>query len=95
MSMTTPSSISPDTSPASIPSRFRIRSGLFITLAGLLVFLVGARPTIFGLDRSPVVGFIQIAVFLVGLGIDSISVSPDSFVNVKHHVAAAEARHGR
>lgn len=69
MSMTTPSSISPDTSPGSIPSRFRIRSGLFITLAGLLVFLVGARPTIFGLDRSPVVGFIQIAVFLVGMAL--------------------------
>jgi hypothetical protein len=42
---------------------------LFLTLAGLLVFLVGARPTIFGLDRSPVVGFIQIAVFLVGMAL--------------------------
>ncbi len=69
MSMTTPSSISPDTSPESIPSRFRIRSGLFLTLCGLLVFLVGARPAIFGLDRSPVVGFVQIAVFLVGMAI--------------------------
>jgi hypothetical protein len=61
------SSISPDTTPENIPSRFRIRSGLFITLCGLLVFLVGARPAIFGVDRSPVVGFVQIAVFLVGL----------------------------
>ena len=33
----------------------------------------------------------QFARFLVECGIDSISVSPDSFVSVKHHVAAAEA----
>jgi pyruvate,water dikinase len=32
------------------------------------------------------------AEFLVECGIDSISVSPDSFVQVKRHVAAAEAR---
>ena len=58
---------SPDTVPGTIPSRFRIRAGLFMTLSGLLVFLVGARPSLFGLDRSPVVGFVQISVFLVGL----------------------------
>lgn len=33
------------------------------------MFLLGARPGIYGLDRSPVVGFVQIAVFLVGLAI--------------------------
>lgn len=61
-------SISPKTKPlATLPSRFRIRAGLSITLIGLLVFLVGARPSLFGLDRSPVVGFVQISVFLVGL----------------------------
>jgi hypothetical protein len=69
MSIDTSTSISPDTSPGSIPSRFRIRSGLSITLIGLLIFLMGARPAIFGLDRSPVVGFVQIAVFLVGMAI--------------------------
>jgi hypothetical protein len=47
----------------------RIRTGLVLVLIGLVVFLVGARPQIFGLDRSPVVGFVQIAVFLVGLAI--------------------------
>jgi hypothetical protein len=62
----------PSTSPetailGSLPSRFRIRSGLFITLIGLLVFLIGARPAWFSLDRSPVVGFVQISIFLVGL----------------------------
>ena len=34
----------------------------------------------------------EFADFLVECGIDSISVSPDSFVAVKQHVAAAEAR---
>jgi hypothetical protein len=62
-------SLSPDTSPQNIPSRWRIRSGLFMTLCGLIIFLVGARPAIFGLDRSPVVGFVQTSVFLVGLAI--------------------------
>lgn len=62
-------SLSPDTLPENIPSRFRVRTGLFLVLVGLLVFLVGARPAIFGLDRSPVVGFVQIAVFEVGLAI--------------------------
>ncbi len=33
----------------------------------------------------------EFARFLVECGIDSISVSPDSFVEVKRHVAAAEA----
>ena len=68
MNNRTKPSISPETTPlAGLPSRFRIRIGLFITLLGLLVFLVGARPAFFGLDRSPVVGFVQISVFLVGL----------------------------
>ena len=49
--------------------RLRARNGLLITLLGLLVFLLGARPALIGLDRSPVVGFVQIAVFLVGLAI--------------------------
>lgn len=50
-----------------LPSRLRIRTGLFIVLFGLLVFLVGARPGMFDVDRSPVVGFVQISVFLIGL----------------------------
>jgi hypothetical protein len=53
--------------PNGMPSRVRIRIGVVLALAGLLIFLVGARPAIFGLDRSPVVGFVQIEVFLVGL----------------------------
>jgi len=61
---------SPDsTSDATVPSRFRVRLGLSVTLFGFIVFLVGARPGLFFLDRSPVVGFVQIAVFLVGLAL--------------------------
>jgi hypothetical protein len=69
MSNPATSSISPDTSPQNIPSRWRIRAGLLMTLFGLIIFLVCTRPAIFGLDRSPVVWFVQIAVFLVGLAI--------------------------
>lgn len=58
------------TTPIFRPSyRFRIRLGLLFTVVGLLVFLLGAAPQIYGLDRSPVIGFVQIAVFLIGLGL--------------------------
>ena len=50
-------------------SRVRVRAGLFITLLGFFIFIVGAKPDWLGWDRSPVVGFVQIAVFLVGLAI--------------------------
>jgi len=45
----------------------KIRVGLIITILGFLVFLLGVDPGIFGVDRSPVTGFLQIAVFLFGL----------------------------
>lgn len=48
--------------------RRRVRNGITLTIAGYLVFLLGARPGLFGLDRSRVIGFVQISVFLVGLG---------------------------
>jgi pyruvate,water dikinase len=49
--------------------------------AGVKVGLCGQAPS----DRP------EVAAFLVECGIDSISVTPDSFVAVKKHVAAAEA----
>lgn len=61
--------LSPDTSPQATPIGWRIRAGIVFTLLGFLIFLIGARPALFGLDRSPVVGFVQIAVFLIGLAI--------------------------
>jgi hypothetical protein len=51
------------------PSRLRVRVGLLLTLFGLFVFIVGTKPNWFDLDRSPTVGFVQIAFFLVGLAI--------------------------
>lgn len=54
--------------PKGIPF-FRIRIGLIFTILGFLIFLLGARPSLFGLDRSPVIGFVQIGVFLVGLAL--------------------------
>jgi hypothetical protein len=47
----------------------RITFGLALAFSGYLVFLLGARPSLFGLDRSPVVGFVQISVFLFGLAL--------------------------
>lgn len=58
----------------SIPSRngtgrLRVRFGLIFALLGFLIFLIGSEPGLFGLDRSPVMGYVQIAVFSLGLGV--------------------------
>ena len=50
-------------------SRMSVRTGFITTLLGLFVFTVGAKPEWYNVDRSPVVGFVQIAVLLVGLAI--------------------------
>ncbi len=55
------------TTPRMANGRFRIRLGLGFTIVGFVVFLMGVDPAIFRLDRSPVTGFVQIAVFLIGL----------------------------
>jgi hypothetical protein len=51
----------------SLKPRQRIRYGLIVVILGLLVFILGTAPGVFGLDRSRVTGFVQITVFLVGL----------------------------
>ena len=50
-------------------SYLRVRFSLITVIFGLFVFVVGSKPNWFGWDRSPVVGFIQIAVFLIGLAL--------------------------
>src|SRR5215203_1549341 len=50
-------------------SYYRIRFSLIAVSIGLFIFLVGAKPGWFGWDRSPVVGFVQIAVFLIGMAL--------------------------
>ncbi|MBW8012747.1 MAG: hypothetical protein FVQ83_16135 [Chloroflexi bacterium] len=47
----------------------REKAGVILTMLGLFIFLLGAEPSFFGLDRSVVVGYIQIAVFLFGLAV--------------------------
>ena len=65
-----PSSAQVETRPfGAQPSAARLRVSLVVTILGLFVFAVGAKPDWFGWDRSPVVGFVQIAVFLVGLAV--------------------------
>jgi hypothetical protein len=46
---------------------------LVLDFIGLGLFLLGFQPSIFGLDRSPVIGYLQVVVFLVGLALVVIS----------------------
>ena len=50
-------------------SHLRIRFSVITVVLGLLIFSIGAKPNWFGLERTPVVGFTQIVVFLVGLAL--------------------------
>jgi hypothetical protein len=40
---------------------------------GLFLFLLGFQPWIFGLDRSPVIGYLQVVVYLSGLALVVVS----------------------
>ena len=50
-------------------SYLRIRFSLINVSLGMLIFAIGAKPNWFGWERTPIVGFIQIIVFLVGLAL--------------------------
>ncbi len=58
-----------ETPTQTFPRGDRVRTGLVLAVVGFAIFILGAKPEWFGLDRSPVVGFVQISVFLVGLAI--------------------------
>ncbi|MEK6588082.1 MAG: hypothetical protein AABY97_04500 [Chloroflexota bacterium] len=45
------------------------RRWMTLVLIGLFIFIIGIEPDLIGLDRSPVVGFVQIGVWLTGLAI--------------------------
>jgi len=45
----------------------RVRLGLVITVGGFIIFLIGCHPNLIGMDISPMIGVVQIVVFLVGL----------------------------
>jgi hypothetical protein len=55
--------------PAFRVSYLRVRFSLICVGLGLFIFVIGAKPNWFGWSMIPEVGFIQIAVFLVGLGL--------------------------
>jgi hypothetical protein len=57
------------TKDSSINGTRRVRAGLWMVGFGLFFVLLGLEPGLFGLDRSPVVGFVQITVFLLGLAL--------------------------
>jgi hypothetical protein len=45
------------------------RRWMTLVILGLLVFLVGINPDLIGMNRSRVIGFIQMGVWLSGLGV--------------------------
>ena len=49
--------------------RRRSLVGLIAAVFGFFIFVLGTSPELFGLDRSPVIGFVQITVFLFGLAL--------------------------
>ena len=50
-------------------SYLRVRLSLLLVVFGMLIFTIGAKPNWFDWDRTPIVGFIQIIVFLIGLAL--------------------------
>lgn len=51
----------------------QVRFGLTGLIIGFLVLLIGLRPDLFGLDRGRYIGFVQIVVILLGIGLMTLS----------------------
>ena len=47
----------------------RTLTGLVIAMVGFIIFILGVSPEIFDLDRSSVIGFVQITIFIIGLAV--------------------------
>jgi hypothetical protein len=75
---------------------------LILDFAGLALFLLGMQPWLFGLDRSPVIGYLQVVVFLFGLGfvvlssfaIEKLFRSPNQPLTIREDVGARLAATG-
>ena len=52
-----------------MPQDERIRLGLLVTLSGLAIFIIGAKPEWLGLDQRPTISFAQICIFMFGLAV--------------------------
>ena len=69
---------------------------LALDFIGLGMFLLGLQPWLFGLDRSPVIGYLQVVVFLFGLGfvviasfaIEKLFRPPDQPLTIREDVGA-------
>jgi len=69
---------------------------LVLDIFGLFLFLLGFQPWIFGLDRSPVIGYLQVVVYLSGLGLVVVSSfaleylmrPPDQVLTIREDVGA-------
>jgi len=61
-----------ETPPGKVNGRKRSFVGLATAVIGFFIFILGTSPELFGMDRSPVIGFVQITVFLLGLALISI-----------------------
>lgn len=53
--------------------KFQVRAGLTGIIVGFLILLTGLRPDLFGLDRGRYIGFVQIIVILLGIGLMTLS----------------------
>ena len=78
--------------PAETSRTLRRRLGILLVILGSGTFFLGAAPQWFDLDRSPVVGFVQIGVFLFGLGLIALGgyLAIDALWNGKQKSIAAE-----
>jgi hypothetical protein len=47
----------------------RIQVFLVGDILGFAIFVIGIKPELFGLNHSPVIGYLQVMVYLVGLGL--------------------------
>lgn len=47
----------------------QVRFSLTLMFLGLVIFLIGINPALFGLDRGAAIGFFQILAILIGLGL--------------------------
>jgi len=58
--------------PGTFP-KIQVRTGLTGIVLGFLILLIGLRPDLFGLDRGHYIGFVQIIVILLGIGLMTLS----------------------